>query len=100
MQIVGQSRARARCLIILIDTMNVTRKTFTGKTLEEVAIESALVRLRPILLTTITTVIGMVPLLFASSMWAPLSYAIIFGLSFATIITLFLIPVLYVRYTK
>jgi len=86
--------------IILIDTMNVMRKNFTEKTLEEVAVESSLVRLRPILLTTITTVIGMVPLLFASSMWAPLSYAIIFGLSFATIITLFLIPVLYVRYTK
>ena len=86
--------------IILIDTMNTARKTSPEKSLEEVAIESAVIRLRPILLTTITTVVGMVPLVFSSAMWAPLSYAIIFGLSFATIITLFLIPVLYVRYTK
>lgn len=86
--------------IILIDTMNTAKKEFPEKLLEEIAIESSILRLRPIFLTTSTTVIGMVPLLFSSAMWAPLSYAIIFGLSFATIITLVLIPILYVRYSK
>jgi len=86
--------------IILIDTMNVGRKETPEKSLEEVVVEASLIRLRPIFLTTSTTVIGMIPLLFSSAMWAPLAYAIIFGLSFATIITLVLIPVLYVRYSK
>ncbi len=86
--------------IILIDTMNVMRKENPEKSIEEIVVDSSLIRLRPILLTTITTVIGMIPLLFASAMWAPLSYAIIFGLSFATVVTLVLIPILYIRYTK
>ncbi|MFH0846046.1 MAG: efflux RND transporter permease subunit [Patescibacteria group bacterium] len=86
--------------IILIDTMNSMRMEKPDLELVEVVIQSSITRLRPILLTTLTTVIGMVPLIFASSMWAPLSFSIIFGLSFATVITLILVPVLYVRYTK
>ncbi|MBU4536663.1 efflux RND transporter permease subunit [Patescibacteria group bacterium] len=86
--------------IILIDTMNVMKKSQPEISLKTVVVESAILRLRPVLLTTITTVIGMVPLIFASSMWGPLAFSIIFGLSFATIITLILVPILYVRYTK
>ena len=86
--------------IILIDTMNTMRLEKPNLDLAEVVIESSVSRLRPILLTTLTTVIGMVPLIFASSMWAPLSFSIIFGLSFATVITLVLVPVLYFRNTK
>lgn len=86
--------------IILIDTMNVMRNNQPEFSLKEIAIESAILRLRPVLLTTITTVIGMIPLLFASSMWGPLAFSIIFGLSFATVITLILVPILYVRFTK
>ncbi|MBU1046167.1 efflux RND transporter permease subunit [Patescibacteria group bacterium] len=86
--------------IILIDTMNVMRKNKPEVSIKNIVIESASIRLRPVLLTTITTVIGMVPLLFASATWNPLAYSIIFGLSFATVITLILVPILYLRYTK
>ncbi len=84
--------------IILIDTMNVMRERHPEKVLTEVVIDSSVIRLRPVLLTTLTTVIGMTPLIFASIMWAPLAYSIIFGLSFATIITLILVPILYIKY--
>ncbi len=53
-------------------------------------------RLRPILLTTITTIGGLLPLWFGGgAMWEPLAIAIIFGLLFSTVLTLGLVPVLY-----
>ena len=87
--------------IILIDTMNAMKLERKELNIREVVVESSILRLRPVLLTTLTTVIGMIPLLFSSAMWGPLAFSIIFGLSFATIITLILIPVLYIRaYSK
>jgi multidrug efflux pump subunit AcrB len=55
-------------------------------------------RIRPILLTTITTVGGMIPLTFVSEMWAPLAFTIAFGLLYGTLLTLVLIPLLSYRY--
>ncbi|WP_197466181.1 efflux RND transporter permease subunit, partial [Oleiphilus sp. HI0080] len=53
-------------------------------------------RLRPILLTTATTVLGMLPLYFGGGlMWEPMAVAIIAGLLFSTVLTLVLVPVLY-----
>ena len=53
-------------------------------------------RLRPILLTTATTVLGMLPLYFGGGlMWEPMAVAIIAGLLFSTLLTLVLVPVLY-----
>ena len=53
-------------------------------------------RFRPILLTTATTVGGLLPLWFGGGpMWEPMAIAIIFGLIFATALTLGLVPVLY-----
>ena len=66
--------------------------------LYDVIVESSAVRLRPIFLTTITTVIGMVPLAGASALWGPLAFAIMFGLSFAMLLTLVLVPMLFYRY--
>ena len=51
----------------------------------------------PILLTTITTVVGMIPLSRISDFWSPLAFAIMFGLTFAMILTLILVPTLYYR---
>lgn len=65
--------------------------------LAEVVVDGAASRLRPILLTTITTVIGMIPLAGASALWGPLAFAIMFGLSFAMILTLILTPILVYR---
>lgn len=86
--------------IILIDVM-ISRVAAARKNAEsylESIVESAVLRLRPILLTTITTVIGMIPLTHASDLWAPLAYAILFGLMFATLLTLVLIPMLVYRW--
>ena len=59
-------------------------------------IESAQKRLRPILLTTCTTVVGLIPLYYGGGpMFEPLAIAIMFGLLFATILTLGVVPVLY-----
>jgi multidrug efflux pump subunit AcrB len=85
--------------IILLDSiLHMLRADMTGKTLKDVVIEASAVRLRPIFLTTITTVIGMVPLAGASALWGPLAYAIMFGLSFAMVLTLILIPLLFYRW--
>ncbi len=66
--------------------------------LYDVIVESSSVRLRPIVLTTITTVVGMIPLAGVSALWGPLAFAIMFGLMFAMILTLILIPMLFYRY--
>ena len=59
-------------------------------------VEAAIRRLRPILLTTATTVLGPIPLwIGGGSMFQPMAVTIIFGLLFATVLTLLLVPVLY-----
>lgn len=82
--------------IILIDTFN-SLKAKGDKDLFEVILEGTFSRLRPILITTMTTVLGMIPLVFVSPMWAPFAIALIFGLSFTTFMTLFLVPMRYYR---
>lgn len=53
-------------------------------------------RMKPILLTTLTTVLGMLPLLLSGgAMWQPMAIAIIAGLIFSILLTLIFIPVLY-----
>ena len=66
--------------------------------LHDVIVESSSVRLRPIVLTTVTTVVGMIPLAGVSALWGPLAFAIMFGLMFAMVLTLILIPVFFYRY--
>lgn len=62
----------------------------------DAVIMAAQERFRPILLTTFTTSLGLIPLwLGGGPMWEPLAIGIIFGLLFATVITLVLVPVLY-----
>jgi HAE1 family hydrophobic/amphiphilic exporter-1 len=83
--------------ILLIDMMNNLRRKDMTRPIKDVVLDAATNRLRPILLTTITTIFGVVPLLFAGSIWVPLVYALIFGLLFAVVITLFTIPITYAR---
>lgn len=83
--------------ILLIDMMNQMRKKEQNKSLREVILDAASNRLRPILLTTTTTVIGMLPLTYAGDLWAPLAYAVMFGLLFSVVITLLLIPIIYYK---
>jgi len=83
--------------IILMDSI-LRRLKESKKDFAEIVVESATSRLRPIFLTTITTVIGMIPLIFVSPIWGPLAFAILFGLTFAMILTLVLIPTLVYRW--
>jgi len=83
--------------ILLIDMMNSMRKQNPDRPIKDVVLSAAGNRLRPILLTTTTTVFGMVPLTYAGDLWAPLAYAVMFGLIFSVVITLVLIPIIYSR---
>lgn len=83
--------------ILLIDMMNKERLRLPEKSIREVVIDTSVSRLRPILLTTTTTVIGMIPLTFVDAVWSPFAYAVMFGLLFSVIITLLLIPITYNR---
>lgn len=82
--------------IILVDFIN---NVSDSKNRRESLIESGSKRLRPILLTTVTTVGGLMPMaVFASGnnkMWQPMAVTMIWGIVFATTLTLFVIPVLY-----
>jgi multidrug efflux pump subunit AcrB len=84
--------------IILMDAIIKRIRTGAGRPFSDIIVEAAVTRLRPIVLTTITTVIGMVPLTFASALFGPLALAILFGLTFAMILTLVLIPTLVYRW--
>lgn len=83
--------------ILLIDMMNQLRRQNPERPIKDVVLTAASNRLRPILLTTTTTVIGMIPLALAGDLWAPLAYAVMFGLIFSVVITLVLIPIIYTR---
>ena len=84
--------------IILMDAIIKRIKTGAGRSFADIVTDAAVTRLRPIVLTTLTTVIGMIPLTFASALFGPLALAILFGLTFAMILTLVLIPVLVYRW--
>ncbi len=83
--------------IILVSVFNQQRAKHPDWTLEQVVVEGAAMRLRPVVLTTVTTIIGVTPLLTQSAIWAPIAYAIIFGLFFCIFVTLAMIPLLYRR---
>ncbi len=94
--------------IILIDTFNHVRRQHPELDVRAVIVRATAQRLRPVLLTTVTTVFGLLPLAAGFSVdlasrsitaegemamfWAPLSQAIVFGLSFATLLTLVATP--------
>lgn len=89
--------------IILIDVFNTERAKLnerdeTHEAIQQIVLEGSVSRLRPVLLTALTTIIGIVPLLWAAELWVPLVYAMGFGLTFSTVITLVFIPILYARY--
>ena len=70
-----------------------------GKSLQDSVIEGTLLRLRPVLMTALTTVLGLLPLLLSRGIGAevqrPLAIVVIFGLLTSTLLTLFVIPALY-----
>ena len=93
--------------IVLIDTYQRLKRD--GRTSEEAAIAAAAQRIRPILLTTLTTICGLLPMVFMMNVsflkgaisfggitaewWVPLATAVVFGLGFSTMLTLIVTPV-------
>lgn len=83
--------------IVLIDRIEV--ESTRNNSLVAAVREACLQRFRPIILTTFTTVLGMIPLYMGGGiMWEPLAAAIMFGLLFGTIVTLIFVPVSYVLF--
>jgi multidrug efflux pump subunit AcrB len=83
--------------IVLVEQIEIERKA--GLLLNKAISHAARLRLRPILMTTITTVVGMLPLSIGlgdgAEMLQPLAVVIVWGLSFSMLVSLILIPVLY-----
>ena len=72
-----------------------------GRDRPSAVVEAAIQRFRPILLTTATTVLGMTPLIWGGGpMFRPMAITIIGGLAFATLLTLVVVPVLFVLFFR
>ncbi len=83
--------------IVLVDYTNLLRKR--GRSIREACIEGAGNRLRPILMTTLTTILALIPMSFfageGSELVAPIGKSVVGGLSVGALLTLFFIPVIY-----
>ena len=83
--------------IVLIAYVNDQRKA--GMSLNEALVKGGRNRLRPIIMTTVTTLAGMIPLTLnfagGAEYWRPLAVSLIFGLAVASFLTLIIVPVLY-----
>jgi len=83
--------------IVLVDFINLMRDR--GYELNEAIIISGRSRLRPVLMTALTTILAMIPLAFSkgegSEIWSPMGISVIGGLIFSTIITMIIVPVVY-----
>lgn len=85
--------------IVLIDYANTLRKEQPDMAIDDIMIESGIARMRPILMTSLTSVLGFLPMAMSSSggaaMMQPLAIVLIGGLLVGTLLTLFVIPVVY-----
>ena len=83
--------------LILVDFIN--KKRESGISLYRAIVRSGIVRMRPVMMTSLTTIFGLLPMSFslggASVVWKPMADSIIWGLVFSTMLTLLVIPVAY-----
>ena len=83
--------------IVMVDYMNLLIER--GAEVSEAVVAGGKSRLRPVLMTSFTTILGMLPLAIGtgagSETWQPMGIAVIGGLTFSTILTLFIVPALY-----
>jgi multidrug efflux pump subunit AcrB len=95
--VVGLAGVVVNDSLVLVDFANKSRDA--GLSAVDASIEAGCVRVRPILLTSITTIGGLAPLAFglggSSPMWKPMAISMCWGLGFATLLTLFVIPSLF-----
>jgi len=81
--------------IVLVDQMDIEIRS--GKPRYDAVIDSAASRVRPVAMGAITTVLGVIPL-FGDAFFRSMAVVLVFGLSFATILTLVIVPVLYTMF--
>ncbi len=83
--------------IVLVDFINLLRDR--GHELNDAIAEAGRSRLRPVVMTSLTTILGMVPMALSTSdgseVWRPMGIAVIGGLTFSTIVTLVIVPTVY-----
>ena len=88
--------------IVLVDFINLMRER--GNELYEAIAISGRSRLRPVIMTSATTILGMLPLAMSkgsgSELWSPMGIAVIGGLVFSTVVTLIIVPVVYAIFSK
>lgn len=84
--------------ILLIDSIHRKKHEHPDLSTKEIVVYAASTRIRPILLTTVSTVIGMIPLVFVNEIWGPLALTIMFGLLYSLLLTLFFIPIIVYRW--
>jgi multidrug efflux pump subunit AcrB len=87
----------ARNAVILIDQIEAERAE--GKAIWDAVVEAAMSRFRPIMLTAISTVLGMIPIA-PTIFWGPMAFAIMGGLLAATVLTLLFLPALYITWFR
>ncbi|MGF1764767.1 efflux RND transporter permease subunit [Aliivibrio kagoshimensis] len=83
--------------IVLLDQIEIEMRT--GKDPYKAIIDAALSRVRPVCMAAVTTILGMIPLL-PDTFFKPMAVTIMFGLGFATVLTLIVVPVLYRMFHK
>lgn len=97
MAIVGLAGVAVNDSLLLLDFMNVRMRK--GRPLRDAVIEACAARMRPVIITTITTMLGLMPMAVGiprkSISWAPMATAFVAGLSSATLLALLIIPVEY-----
>jgi multidrug efflux pump subunit AcrB len=95
--IVALSGVVVNASLVLVDYIN--RRRREGTPLSEALLAAGVIRFRPIMLTSVTTFVGLIPLMSspspANSFFIPMAISLAFGVLFATFITLFLVPALY-----
>ena len=78
--------------IVLVDQMDLEIRE--GKARFDAVVDSAASRVRPVMMGSLTTVLGVIPL-FGDAFFKSMAVVLVFGLSFATLLTLLIVPVLY-----
>jgi HAE1 family hydrophobic/amphiphilic exporter-1 len=95
--IIGLAGIAVNDALLLIDFINVRKRR--GLVLREALIEACAARMRPVIITTVTTMLGLLPMAIGipnrSIEWAPMATAFVAGLSSATFLTLLITPANY-----
>jgi HAE1 family hydrophobic/amphiphilic exporter-1 len=79
--------------IVLIDRIN--KNINNGLEFIDSIVEAGIARMQPIFLTSITTIAGVFPLIYANEVWRGFSFTVIFGLMASTVLILYIIPIIY-----